>query len=116
NHHHRNERRELDSLVCRPANLLLQSFRHVAASKTVAPEFVDSVLTPKAFGVERGSGDLKLGRCGYLPSTPLCATPVSQSSMPTKASRVLFISGRFTMRIRFAPRLVWWRFVIALPN
>jgi crossover junction endodeoxyribonuclease RuvC len=33
---------------------------HRALTKTVALEFVDSVLTPSAFGVERANSDLKL--------------------------------------------------------
>ncbi|PYJ76588.1 MAG: hypothetical protein DME69_12815 [Verrucomicrobia bacterium] len=40
--------------------MFLQIHRHVAASKTVAREFVDPVLTPNAFRVERATAALKL--------------------------------------------------------
>src|SRR5204862_6959600 len=86
------------------------------ASKTVALEFVDSVMTPEAFGVERASGDLKLEQCVCLLSTPLCATPASRLSMPIMADRARSISGPFTMRVRSALRHAWWRFAIVLPS
>jgi hypothetical protein len=39
--------------LCKAVNIL-------PASKTVAWEFVDSMLTPKAFGVEPRPGDFKI--------------------------------------------------------
>jgi crossover junction endodeoxyribonuclease RuvC len=39
---------------------LFATLRHDVGSKTAAWEFVDSALTPKAFGVERAPGDSKI--------------------------------------------------------
>ena len=38
----------------------MQSVQHIAASKTVAQAFVDSVSNTKAFGVEGAPVDLKI--------------------------------------------------------
>jgi crossover junction endodeoxyribonuclease RuvC len=46
--------------------VFFQSRWHRSLTKPVALEFVDSVLTPNAFGVERANSDLKLGAMRVL--------------------------------------------------